>query len=204
MLIINVILFDGSYFYVTLVAKGGYLMDIKKIRATAFAIRNRLLGYELLQNKKGVSPYQVNMIKKWSGINEELDRFDFYYTKSRDFSQPKSRTQKTTLHAIRYMFWKNKDDKKVVKEMLYIKEGADGATKVKNKIPVSYAEVQSRDTRYITEERLVPEYDSFVKKSISDLERDAYFENKRVQEARRERKSFWFVLRQNMSAAEQK
>lgn len=179
-------------------------MDIKKVRATAFAIRNRILGYELLQNKKGVSPYQVNMIKKWSGINEELDRFDFYYTKSRDFSQPKSKTEKTILHAIRYMFWKSKDDKKIVKEMLYIKEGADGTTKVKDKVPVPYDEIMNRDTSYINESRLVSEYDIYVRKSIADSEIDAFYENKRLQEARRTRKSFWTVLRQNMSAAEQK
>ena len=178
-------------------------MDIKKVRATAFAIRNRLLGYELLQNKKNVSPYQVNMIKKTSGINGELDRFDFYYKKSRDFSQPKSRTEKKTLHAIRYMFWKSKDDKKIVKEMLYIKEGADGKTKVKDKMPVSYEEIMNRDTRYITEEHWVSEYDKYVKKSIADMEQDVYLENKRLQEARRQTKSFWEVLRQNMSAIEQ-
>ncbi|MBO7672564.1 hypothetical protein J6S88_04055 [bacterium] len=179
-------------------------MDIKKVRATAFAIRNRILGYELLQNKKGVSPYQVNMIKKWSGINEALDRFDFYYAKSHDFSVPKSRTEKTTLLATRYMFWKNKDDKKIVKEKLYMKEGADGTTEVKKVVPILLDEILNRDTSYIRDSRLVAEYDIYVKKSIADSEIDAFYENKRLQEARRTRKSFWTVLRQNMSAAEQK
>ena len=34
------------------------------------------MGYKLLQNPKDTSPYQIKMIKTWSGISPEFDRID--------------------------------------------------------------------------------------------------------------------------------
>ena len=93
-------------------------MDIKKIQVVSFAIRNKMLGYQLLKNPKGSSPYQIKMIKTRNLISPELDRYDQYFTKSRDFSKPKSKTEKQTLLVERYMFWKSKNDKKTVEDCL--------------------------------------------------------------------------------------
>lgn len=70
-------------------------MNIQKIKAAGFAIRHRLLGYKLLQNPKGTSPYDVKMMKTWNGIDgNTLDRYDHYYSVSRDFSKPNSKKRK--------------------------------------------------------------------------------------------------------------
>ena len=101
-------------------------MDVKKIQVTAFAIKNSLLGYKLLKNPKGSSLYQIKMIKTWSGISSALDRFNHYHTKYRDFSKPNEKTAEKTLLVTRYMFWKGKDDKKVVKEVIYNESKSNG------------------------------------------------------------------------------
>lgn len=187
-------------------------MDFLKVRTVGFAIRNRLLGYELLKNPKGRSPYEVKMIKKWNGINgETLDRYEHYYTKSRDFSKPGTKTEKETMLVTKYMFWKNKDDKKILKETIYMKDRADGSSVYKQKsASIDYEEIYNRNTDYINERNhkvlrktvrtpfLQPirfEY-GVIKESISDREIDKFFEEQRKNKPQKE--SFWKTLIRNL------
>ena len=181
-------------------------MDIKKVQVAAFAVKNRLLGYHLLKNPKGSSPYQVKMIKTWSGITYDLDRFDHYHTKSRDFSKPDEKTAKETLLVSRYMFWKNKNEKNIKKEIIYNKTNSKGEFTAKNKMPVSYEELENRDTKYINKTRttkketiLLPPYFTFdiaKEESVASKQIDNFFEKQNKQ---KESNSFWTVLFQNLN-----
>ena len=188
-------------------------MDIKKVQVVAFAIRNRTLGYRLLKNPKGSSPYQIKMMKTWSGISPDLDRFDHYHTKSRDFSCPDSKTERQTLLISRLMFWKKKDDKKVVKTMIYNKTKSNGEFVAKNKnVDFEFSdEFINRDTTYIHKEHRkgyhkelvpflfipvehnVPTVETIAEKKVSD-----FFEQKHKKEAKKT-KSFWAVLKENLA-----
>ena len=42
---------------------------LDKVKTTAFVLKNRLLGYKLLQNAKGTNPNEVTMIKTWFGVD---------------------------------------------------------------------------------------------------------------------------------------
>lgn len=48
------------------------------VKTTAFVLRHRLRGYELLQNPKGTNPNEVKMIKSWFGFDGE--RYDKFYS----------------------------------------------------------------------------------------------------------------------------
>ena len=192
-------------------------MDIKKIQVIAFAIKNKFLGYKLLQNSKDSSPYQIKMIKTWSGISPELDRFDHYHTKYRDFSRLNEKTAKKTLLVTRYMFWKAKNDKKVVKEALCYGRKPNGASICTEKESgLSYDEIANRDTSYIDKlhitgyhkesnplvaclgavptEHYVPTEESIAEKEIS-----LFFRQKYKNDIQRKTKSFWSILRQNLA-----
>lgn len=184
-------------------------MDIKKVQVATFAIRNRLLGYQLLKNPKGSSPYQVKMMKKWSGISPELDRFDHYHTKSRDFSRPDEKTAKETLLVNRYMFWKSKNEKSVKKEVFYNKTNSKGEFTAKNKMPVTYEELENRDTSYINKTRtkkeetvILPPFfplDIVKEESVASKQIDKFFENKRKQNNTSKANSFWSTLISNLN-----
>ena len=186
-------------------------MDINKIKVVSFAIRYRLMGYRLLQNPKGTSPYQIKMIKSWSGISDKLDRFDHFHTKSKNFSNPKEKTVKKTLLVTRYMFWKDKNYKKVVKEMLYQEHNAHGDFITKSKAPLSYEEIMKRNTAYIDKEHtkgphreLVPflfipvERNVPTVESIADREISKFFQQKRKNNIPQDIKSFLKTLRKNL------
>ena len=192
-------------------------MDVKKIQVIAFALRNRLLGYKLLPNPKGSSPYKIKMIKAWSGISHELDRFDNYHRKYRDYSKPDEKTQKITLRVTRYMFWKDKNDKKVVKEVFCYGRKSNGKPIEKEKKPeLSYEETTNRDTSYIDElhitgyhkesnplvaclgavpaEHYVPTEESIAEKEIA-----SFFRKKLNAKSQSKTKSFWSILRKNLA-----
>lgn len=192
-------------------------MDVKKIQVTAFAIRNRLLGYHLLQNTKGSSPYQIKMIKTWSGISSELDRFDHYHTKYKDFSKPDEKTAKKTLLVTRYTFWKDKNDKKIVKEVIYNESKSNGAFISRVIEPeCGYDEIANRDTSYIDKLHItgyhkesnplvaclgaVPtEHYVPTEESIADKEISSFFRQKHKNNIQRKTKSFWSILKQNLA-----
>ena len=186
-------------------------MDIKKIQVITFAIKNRLRGYQLLQNPKGTSPYQVKMIKKYSGISYDLDRFDHYYTKSRDFENPHKKTEEQTLLVTRLMFWKSKNDKKTIKEVIYNKTNSDGkfVSKIKNN-RYELDEYINRDTSYINQEHhkgyhkelfpglFIPlEISVPTIETIADRETDKFF-RQRSREKKFPKISFWTVLKNNL------
>ena len=191
-------------------------MNIKKIRVAAFAIKNRLLVYHLLQNTKGSSPYQIKMIKTWSGISPELDRFDHYHTKYRDFSKPDEKTVKQTLLVTRYTFWKDKNNKKIVKEVLFNKRKSNGdfISKVKES-GLGYDEIINRDTSYIDTVHKKGYHKEFnpsfiflgyaaecsvpTMESIADKEISSFFKQKHKDNIQRKTKSFWTILRKNLT-----
>ena len=191
----------------------GQDMDLLKVKAVGFAVRNRLKGYKLLQNPNGSSPYEVKMVKKWSGIDgETLDRFDHYHSVSRDFSKPDAKTEKETLLSTRYMFWKDKNDKQTMKEILYMKDCADGSHISKQKFPsVDYEEIYNRDLSYIEKEKNFGTIDEFRPgwfltpaktvrvpntQSIREREVDKFFEEKSKNQPVEE--SFWKTLIRNL------
>ena len=157
------------------------------------------------------------MIKTWSGISPELDRFDHYHTKYRDFSKPNEKTAKKTLLVTRYMFWKAKNDKKVVKEALCYGRKPNGTyiCTEKESRP-RYDEIANRDTSYIDKlhitgyhkeanplvaslgavptEHYVPTEESIAEKEIS-----LFFRQKYKNDIQRKTKSFWSILRQNLA-----
>lgn len=47
-------------------------VNIDAVKTTAFVLKNRCLGYKLLQNPKGTNPNEVTMIKRWFGINSDF------------------------------------------------------------------------------------------------------------------------------------
>ena len=50
-------------------------VNLDTFKTTGFVLKNRLLGYKLLQNPKGSNPYEQTMIKKWHGATGHyLDR----------------------------------------------------------------------------------------------------------------------------------
>ncbi|MCR5265896.1 MAG: hypothetical protein K6E29_04810 [Cyanobacteria bacterium RUI128] len=190
-------------------------MDIKKVQVTAFAIKNRMLGYQLLQNSKGSSPYQVKMIKTRSYISPELDRHDYYYTKSRDFSKPDEKVEKRTLIVDRLMFWKSKNDKKIVKEKFYSEQKANGEySSASKQSELSADEIINRDTSYIDKEQrkgyhkeLVPflfipvEHNVPTVESIKDREISKFYEKKHKEAQKNKHISFWTILKKNLSNA---
>ena len=187
-------------------------MDIKKVQVVSFALRNKMLGYQLLKNPKGSSPYQVKMIKTWNGISSELDRYDHYFTKSRDFSKPELKTEKQTLLVDRLMFWKNKNDKKVVKEMFYTKEKSNGDFTAKDKqSDLTADEIINRDTTYIDKEHIRGYHKELIPflfipmehtvpniESIKDREISKFFAEKHKRTQRIKHPSFWATLKQNL------
>ncbi len=63
------------------------MLSINKIRTVGYAVCMRLKGYQLLQNPKGASPYEVNMIKKEHYVNAMDYSDNCKYTRvRRDFS----------------------------------------------------------------------------------------------------------------------
>lgn len=187
-------------------------MDIKKIQVVSFAIRNKMLGYQLLKTPKGSSPYQIKMIKTRNLISPELDRYDQYFTKSRDFSEPKSKTEKQTLLVERYMFRKSKNDKKTVKEMFYTKEKANGEYIANDKqSDLTADDIINRDTSYIDKEHVKGYHKELIPflfipvehtipniESIKDKEINKFFEQQRKKAQKRNIPSFWAILKQNI------
>jgi hypothetical protein len=43
-------------------------VTMDKVKTTAFVLKNRLMGYKLLQNPKGTNPNEVTMLKTWFGL----------------------------------------------------------------------------------------------------------------------------------------
>ena len=190
----------------------GQGMDLLKVRAVGFAVRNRLKGYKLLQNPNGSSPYEVKMVKKWSGIDgTTLDRYDHYYSVSRDFSKPDAKTEKETMLVTKYMFWKNKNDKQTMKEILYMKDCADGSHISKQKFPpVDYEEIYNRDLSYIEKDRNFGTHEEvrlpFLRpaqrkrvptiESVREREVEKFFEEQKKNQPAEE--SFWKTLIRNL------
>lgn len=46
-------------------------VNMDTIKTTAFVLKNRLLGYKLLQNQKGTNPNEVTMIKSKFGVADD-------------------------------------------------------------------------------------------------------------------------------------
>ena len=152
------------------------------------------------------------MIKTWNGISPELDRYDHYFTKSRDFSNPELKTEKQTLLVDRFMFWKNKNDKKVVKEMFYTKEKSNGEfISGEKQSNLTADEILNRDTSYIDKEyskgyhkELIPFLFIPMEHTVPDIESIKYreinkfFEAQHQKSPKRKLPSFWSVLKQNL------
>lgn len=109
------------------------------------------------------------------------------------------------------MFWKNKNDKQTMKEILYMKDCADGSHIYKQKLPsVDYEEIYNRDTSYIDKERKFGTHEevniSFLRpaqrkrvptiESIKEIEIEKFFEEKRKNQPKEE--SFWKTLIRNL------
>lgn len=172
----------------------------------------RLEGYQLLKNPKGVSPYQVNMIKNTEMINFSLDRFSTYERISKDFTSGQTKTIRKHLSVKRFMFWteKNKEVKKA--RFSYKTETGKPISVKEDTVPAEM--LNNRNFDYINRKcRVRKGYDvnmnkAFlgaykirevpVRESICEDEVTKFFDNER-KKAQKETPSFWKVLKSNLS-----
>ena len=182
-------------------------MDFNKVRVISFAVRNRLAGYTLVKNPKKKSPYYVKMVKTWHGINDELDAFEHKYIISRDFSKKGTGTDRKTFQRTRYVFWKDKNDKKVIYNMHYLHEKPDGTSSVpKNFGPeVDYNELGKRDLGYINSIQGIdgynPEHLPILTsdiETVGDMEKNMFWRAIHKRENTQGDNSFWTTLRYNL------
>ena len=185
-------------------------MDFNKIRVVSFALRNRLLGYQLLENPKYKSPYFVKMVRRNNNISiQSLDVFDFKYVKSRDFSKKGTKTDIKLFQRIKYMFWPDKDNKDVVYTLNYLHYKSNGEFWGKYYAPEGIdAKVADRDKKFNPDTAYINTVygtdgirygnDLLAPKTIADVEVDKFYEQRRIYQAKMNEKSFWTILRHNL------